>query len=195
MNMLQLDKTYWTNRYLTEDVSWDAGSITAPLKEYINQLTNKNISILIPGAGNSWEAEYLFKQGFRNVVVIDISSEPLNNLRKRLPEFPESNLIEADFFKHAGQYDLILEQTFFCAIDPSMRAAYANKMNELLKLDGHLAGVLFDAELNKNKPPFGGTKEEYITYFTPYFEIKIESCYNSIAPRAGRELFIRLKKK
>ena len=33
----------------------------------------KNISILIPGCGNSHEAEYLLSQGFTNITVIDIA--------------------------------------------------------------------------------------------------------------------------
>lgn len=34
----------------------------APLKVYFDQLTNKDLKILIPGGGNSHEAEYLLKK-------------------------------------------------------------------------------------------------------------------------------------
>jgi SAM-dependent methyltransferase len=193
--VIQLNSEYWTKRYQTDDASWDTGNITTPLKEYIDQLEDKNISILIPGAGNAWEAEYLFKKGFKNISIIDISIEPINNFKKRSPEFPPEKLILGDFFEHHLQYDLIIEQTFFCAIDPSLRQQYADKIHSLLKPRGKLVGVLFNDKLNEDKPPFGGSKEEYIIYFEKGFQFKVfETCYNSIKPRAGRELFINFQK-
>ena len=96
----------------------------------------------------------------------------------------------------AQEKDLIVEQTFFCAINPSLRKAYAKKMHELLNKKGKLVGVLFNDVLNTDKPPFGGNKEEYISYFNPYFNFKtFDVCYNSIKPRANRELFINFEKK
>lgn len=194
--MIELDKDYWTNRYKENDAVWDLGEISTPLKEYFDQLTDKNISILIPGAGNGYETEYLFNKGFKNVTTIDLSAEPLQNIKKRIPSIPERNLIVGDFFNHQAHYDLIVEQTFFCAINPSLRKAYAKKMHELLNTKGKLVGVLFNDLLNADKPPFGGNKEEYISYFSPYFNFKtFDVCYNSIIPRANRELFINFEKK
>lgn len=190
-----LSNSYWNSRYKENDFGWDTGSITSPLKEYIDQLKDKSVKILIPGAGNSYEAEYLFNNGFENVYVLDFAEEPLKNIKKRIPNFPDNQLVKDDFFNHAGQYDLILEQTFFCAIDPKLRSAYAKHMHELLKPKGKLAGLLFNTQFEKEGPPFSGTVEEYKTYFTPYFSIKLmEPCYNSIEPRAGREVFIQLIK-
>ncbi|MBN8696095.1 MAG: SAM-dependent methyltransferase [Bacteroidetes bacterium] len=194
--MIELNQEYWTKRYNDQETGWDVGEVSAPLKEYIDQLANKGLKILIPGAGNAYEAEYLYKQGFKNVFVIDISQEPLKNILKRSPDFPAEQLIHGDFFEHSNTYDLIIEQTFFCAIDPSLRANYAKKMAVLLNKDGKLAGVLFDDPLNTAHPPFGGNKAEYVKYFEPYFSFKtFDPCYNSIKPRAGRELFIILEKK
>ena len=57
---------YWQNRYLENSTGWDLGDISPPIKAYIDQLNNKNIKILIPGAGNAHEAEYLHNQGFKS---------------------------------------------------------------------------------------------------------------------------------
>ena len=38
-------------------------------------------------------------------------------------------------------------------------------MYNLLEINGKLVGVLFDAPLYKNRPPFGGSKQEYLLYF------------------------------
>lgn len=188
---MELNKTFWENKYAQQDTGWDTGGITEPLKTYIDGLENKNLSILIPGAGNSYEAEYLFQNGFKNVDVIDLASQPLINLKTREPNFPKENLIQGDFFELNKTYDLIIEQTFFCALDPVLRPAYAKKMSELLNPHGKLVGVLFDFALSETGPPFGGSREEYLHYFEPYFTIKkLEKCYNSIKPRMGNELFI-----
>lgn len=194
--MIELNQDYWTKRYQDQETGWDVGEVSTPLKAYIDQLTNKELKILIPGAGNAYEAEYLYKKGFKNVFVIDISEEPLRNILKRSPDFPSEQLIHGDFFEHTTTYDLIIEQTFFCAIDPSLRSNYAKKMERLLNKGAKLVGVLFDDPLNTEHPPFGGNKVEYVNYFEPYFTFKtFDPCYNSIKPRAGRELFIVLEKK
>ena len=188
------EENYWTQRYNLRQTGWDVGEPTTPLKTYIDQLKNKSLKILIPGAGIAYEAEYLFKNGFKNVHVLDISKKPLAQFKDRVPDFPNSQLIHADFFTHQVSYDLILEQTFFCAFPPTKtnREQYAAKIHNLLNDNGKLAGLWFCFPLSEDteNPPFGGSKAEYLEYFQPYFKIKsFESCYNSIESRKGRELF------
>ncbi|MFT4659942.1 MAG: hypothetical protein ACI8XB_000198 [Patiriisocius sp.] len=190
---------YWSKRYRKQSTGWDIGYPSTPLKEYFDQLENKDISILIPGAGNAYEAEYLHNTGFRNVFVMDISDIPLNNFAKRVPDFPKSHLIKDDFFMHSGEYELIIEQTFFCSFPPlaSTRENYAKKMNALLMPGGKLVGLWFDSPLtdDQNKRPFGGSKEEYLRYLKPHFSIQtFEISRNSIQPRIGMELFGIFKK-
>lgn len=193
---MDLSADFWDNRYQTNDIGWDLGTISPPLKAYFNQLTNLDLKILIPGGGNSYEAEYLFNKGFKNVYVVDLSQTALDNLIARVPDFPSSNLILNNFFDLNMTFDLIIEQTFFCAINPSLRADYAKKASDILNVNGKVAGLLFDATLNTTHPPFGGSKKEYLGYFKPYFDIKImDASYNSIKPRAGKELFFVIQKK
>ncbi len=185
---------FWTNRYETQQTGWDIGYVSTPIKAYFDQVKDKNLRILIPGAGRGYEAEYLYQIGFQYVDVLDISDLPLLALSERVPDFPKDQLIQGDFFEHQGQYDIIVEQTFFCSFPPTLqlRTAYAKKMHELLKPNGKLIGLWFDIPLtgDMEKRPFGGSKEEYLTYFSPLFNIKtFERCDNSIAPRAGNELF------
>ena len=191
-----LNDQYWSQRYENHQTRWDIGNVAPPLKAYFEQLTDKNVAILIPGCGNAHEAEYLLQQGFINITLIDISATLVNSLQEKLQFYTEKGhvrVIHQDFFEHAGSYDLVIEQTFFCAIEPSLRTLYAKKMSKLLKPKGKLVGLLFDCNF-EGGPPFGGSKAEYITYFEPYFTFKIfENCYNSISPRAGNELFICLE--
>jgi methyl halide transferase len=188
-----LTGNYWNNRYLNNDFGWDVGEVSQPLKTYFDQLTNKELTILIPGAGNAWEAEYLANNGFSNVYVCDLAIEPLNNLQQRCKAINSKHLIQGNFFDLELSFDLVIEQTFFCAIDPSLRKKYFEKTHSILKQGGKLVGLLFNDALNTDKPPFGGNKDEYMDYFKDILTVKTyETCYNSIKPREGREIFINL---
>ena len=67
-------------------------------------------------------------------------------------------------------------------------------MSQLLKTHAKLVGLMFDCDF-VGGPPFGGSKEEYLPYFSPYFQINtFEKCTNSIPPRAGNELFVNLQR-
>ena len=190
-----LDARYWNDRYRENRLGWDIGYPSTPLKSYIDQLEGTSIDILIPGGGNAYEAQYLFENGFGKVTVVDIAETAKKGFLERFPQYPKNQFLVKDFFELDGKFDLILEQTFFCALHPSLRQAYAKKMNQLLKPEGKLVGVLFDFPLNEG-PPFGGSKEEYGAYFEPYFYIEVlERCYNSIPPRQGKELYINFTKK
>lgn len=189
--MEHLSEEFWSNRYEAGTTGWDLGEVSPPIKEYIDQLTNKSIQILIPGCGNGYEAEYLWKNGFQNVHVIDLALEPLNNLKRRCPAFPEGQLHHGDFFEHLGKYDLIFEQTMFCAIDPVLRQKYADTVRELLVPGGKLVGVLFNRDF-EGGPPYGGNKEEYLAYFKDFSKVIMEPCYNSYPARQGSELFVRI---
>lgn len=194
--MLNLSEKFWEKKYETQKIGWDLGVVSPPLKFYFDQLTNKELKILIPGGGNSYEAEYLFNNGFKNVSVVDICHNPLENLKDRVPSFPENQLIHGNFFDLEATFDLIIEQTFFCAINPDLRVKYASKMRDLLNDEGKLVGLLFDAKLNEDHPPFGGNKEEYLSYFESYFSLDIfEKCYNSYQNRQEMELFVKFVKK
>lgn len=196
---MQFDAAYWQQRYATGQTGWDTGSITPPLRDYFAQLGPPDARrILIPGAGRAYEAEYLHRAGWPNVLVVDLAPEPLQNLQQRVPDFPPAHLLQQDFFElgPADSVDLLVEQTFFCALDPALRPAYARQCAHLLRPGGTLMGLLFDTEFSQPGPPFGGSREEYRTYFAPYFEFKhFALATNSIPPRQGRELFICLKKK
>ena len=191
MTMNDFNAKFWKDKYLNNTTGWDIGYISTPLKEYFEQLENKDLNILIPGCGNGYEAEFLHNRGFKNVFILDIAEQPLENFSKRVPNFHKEHLIHGDFFNHNGTYDLIIEQTFFCALNPILRNNYTEKVSQLLVNDGKLVGLLFDLPLTEQGPPFGGSINEYIKTFSPFFRIKtLEKSYNSINERLDKELFI-----
>lgn len=185
-----LNADYWENRYREADHPWDVGSITPAIKDYVDQLPRKDLRILVPGCGFGYEVAYLAKRGFANVTCIDLVAEVFE--KNELLSSPV-NCVVGDFFKHSGKYDLILEQTFFCALSPALRADYAAKTAEFLADNGKLVGVLFNM-VKTDKPPFGGLQDEYERLFAPYYTFKtFETCRNSVSTR--REFFINFKRK
>ena len=191
---MNFDEQYWTERYDAGKDGWDLGCISPPIKEYIDQLTNKDIKILIPGAGNSHEAEYIHNQGFTNLYVCDISNVPLDNLKDRVTTFPIDNLIHGNFFEIQDEFDLVLEQTFFCALNRLLRQDYIEQMSKIIKPKGSLIGLLFSMEFDREGPPFGGVINNYKAMFSKKFDIRvITPCTNSIESRMGSELFINMR--
>jgi len=187
--------SYWDERYQNNETGWDMKQVSPPLKGYIDSLKNKNIRIVIPGCGNAYEAEYLLGNGFKNVTLIDFSKVATERLKEKYKDKP-IRIVNENFFDHNGKYDLILEQTFFCALEPSLRKKYVKKCYELLNDEGIIAGVFFNKKFAPFEPPFIATDEEYRELFQSKFTfLKFESCLNSIAPRMGYELSFEFKKK
>lgn len=191
---MELNESYWTTRYINNQLGWDIGYPSPAITQFMDQVEDKEVRILIPGCGNAYEAAYLREKGFQNVFLLDFSSIPLQKFAEQNPDFPKNQLLNIDFFEAKGEYDFIIEQTFFCALSPDLRQKYAKKMVELLKPYGQLIGLLFNIPLNDDRPPFGGNQEEYKQLFSDFFEIqKMETAYNSIPERQGSELFVKMK--
>ncbi|HVU95811.1 MAG TPA: methyltransferase domain-containing protein [Puia sp.] len=182
------ESSYWDQRWREGDTGWDIGGVSPPLQHYFEQLPDKTISILIPGCGNAWEAAWLLDNGFTDITLLDIAPRATQRLREKFAATP-LKILTGDFFQHTGQYGLIIEQTFFCALDPNQRSAYVEKAHTLLRPGGKLAGLLFDRDF-PGGPPYGGHKAEYQQLLEKKFTLKtLAPCYNSLKPRAGTELF------
>lgn len=191
-----LDQAYWNERWQNQETGWDMGQASPPITDYMAQYPNKAARILIPGCGNAYEAEFLVNNGFTNITLIDIAPKAVEALKAKFAEHAQVRVLCENFFEHQGQYDLIIEQTFFCAFPPAKRSAYAQKAAALLSDNGKVIGLLFNRQFHQPHPPFGGDTAEYKSVFEPHFSVKtMEECYNSIPPRAKSEVFINLVKK
>jgi thiopurine S-methyltransferase len=191
-----MNKNYWENRYLHGNTPWTLNCVAPPIKHYFETVNPpKHLKILIPGVGSSKEALYLYELGYKNVFVLDISEHAIVEFESKYPEFPKGNVILGNYFDHTNHYDLVVEQTFFCALPLSIRKQYASHTNQILVVGGKLLGLFFQGESTDEGPPFRASKLEYEELFQEYFKIsKLERCYNSIPPRQGSELFFIFEK-
>ena len=190
-----LDQNFWNQRWKNQQTGWDIGYASTPIVTFMEKYPNKDARILIPGCGNAYEAAYLLENGFTNLTLIDIAPIAIQNVKEKFKNNPQINIVHGDFFEHKGEYDLLIEQTFFCALEPKLRSEYVKQASSLLADGGEIMGLLFGKEFENQGPPFGGSIDEYNLLFDKLFVIEImEPCYNSIAPREGSELFIKLRK-
>ena len=190
---MELNKQLWNQRYLDSNTGWDVGYITTPIKEYIDQIQNKEIKVLVPGSGNGYEAEYLYKLGFKNIFVLDYANQALENFKNRVNTFPKSNIYEIGHFVYDVETDSKMHN-FDMEVDELIDSCYLRTL-ELLNDNGKLVGVLFDDKFNNEGPPYGANFEEYKKLFKDRFLLKtFEKCYNSIPSRLSNEFFLIAKK-
>jgi methyl halide transferase len=188
------DQEFWNNRYAEGKTGWDLGGVSPALAYWIDRIENKSARILIPGAGNAYEIDYLLEKGFQNITVVDIAPLLVSELKKKYAGVKEVTILLGDFFQLNETYDIILEQTFFCAINPSLRQQYVLKMAELLDQDGLLLGVLFNRDF-EGGPPFGGSSQEYRELFSSKFNIELTDCNVSHPARMGSEVLLKCWKR
>ncbi|MFS2190400.1 methyltransferase domain-containing protein [Mucilaginibacter sp. Mucisp84] len=140
-------QNFWEQLWQKNETGWDIGQASPAITQYMGQYTNKNKAILIPGCGNAHEAEFLVATGFTNITLIDIAPKAVETLKEKFSDIPQVKILCEDFFEHVGNYDLIIEQTFFSAIPPTRREEYAKKMYSILNPKGKIIGVLFNWRL------------------------------------------------
>ena len=193
-----LDNSFWNLRYQNKQTGWDLGQVSEPIKKWFENQENKKINVLIPGAGKGYEVKYGFENGFENIFYMDFSTMAGDLFKETCPEFPKDQILIGDFFslKKPLFFDVIIEQTFFCAIDPLLRPNYIEKTNEILKENGEIIGLLFNREFDTKGPPFGGTEKEYKELFNSKFNFKkFENSLLSSLPRKDDEFWIEFIKK
>jgi len=184
---------YWNERYRQGITPWNIGQANPVWINFIRSFPQKT-RILFPGAGHAHEAIVLHRRGYTECWICDWSAEAIDLVKRREPDFPESQLLWKDFFELEGTYDLIIEQTFLSALPPTWRGRYVRQMHRLLSPGGTLAALLFASPMNTDRPPFGGSEAIYKALFSPYFHfLQFKISEESIPPHLGNEFFLEMR--
>ena len=144
----KLDETFWNNKYINNEDKWDIGKPTPKFIEWNKSLTSK-LNILIPGCGKGHDVFYLSK--FKhNIYALDFSTYAINYIKSIADKESLSiNIIKDNFFNintcYHSTFDIILEYTFFCAINPVLRDDYFKISHKLLKPNGKIVGLFLVA--------------------------------------------------
>jgi cyclopropane fatty-acyl-phospholipid synthase-like methyltransferase len=190
----------WQTHYDNDDLRWDLGLVAPP---FIRLWDEKKIPMgkkaIIPGCGQGHEVVFLAEKGWQ-VTGLDYAPGAVELLSQCLKEKKlKADVLSQDFFQleenHNAQYDLMLEQAFFCAIHPSMRSAYVETSTRILKKGGLLAALFYETG-EDGGPPFNTTPSDILDHFSDAFHIEtLEKTPHSVEKRKDKELLGLLRKK
>lgn len=192
---------FWNKLYINKDTGWDIGYATPIFVSWSKTLQSKS-KILIPGCGNCYDGIYLSKLN-HDVYAVDFSEKVIDNvLQKSKQEDVAINAICKDYFllddSYYGMFDIVLEYTFFCAIPINMRQLYIETTYNMLKTGGKLISIFLPITKDEKKegPPFYVDLDKTIKSFEKYFTIEsIDMNPDSVKPRIGNEVFVKMLKK
>jgi len=191
---------FWNQRYLNNDIGWDINSPTPIFVDWSKSLKERK-KILIPGAGRGHDALFLSKQK-HDVYANDFSKEAIKylNIKAKELKLPIKTICQ-NFFSlssYYGKMDVVLEYTFFCAINPKLRLKYIEEVSNLLKENGLFVGILLpiNKDINEGGPPYAVNYKKTLEDFSKHFELlECKKSELSIKPRKNNEIFIIMKKK
>ena len=158
----------WQRHYEENDLGWDLGQVAPPFVKLWQEEKLPLGKVLVPGCGRGHEVVFLAENGF-DVTAIDFSSGAVTYLKNALKKRNlEGRILHQDFFSlyesHEGVYDLVLEQTFFCAISPKQRRDYVLNVSRILKPGGILVGLFYHTD-EQGGPPYNTTREDIEMHF------------------------------
>ena len=187
------DPKFWEVLYQADTTGWELGRASPPLANYFANTSPAGLRVLVVGCGRGHEARMLASLG-AEVTAIDIAPSAIAQARAiESPQTVDFRL--ADLFDLRGQlpaFDLIVEHTCFCAIDPARRDEYVAAVADALVPGGTFIGLFF-AHGREGGPPFTTTAKEIRERFGDRFIIDtLATAEGSVISRRGDELFARL---
>lgn len=176
---------FWDLRFREGFMPWDAGGVPAALQEFLTR-EPAGRRVLVPGCGSGYEVR-AFADAGHDVVAIDFSSAAIVAARRVLGTLGRV-LVQGDFFAHPlGEFDLVYERAFLCALPRPLWAPWATRVAEVIRPGGRLVGFFFWSD-DERGPPFGLKSGELEALLAPVFDpIEHAAVTDSIPVFAGRE--------
>ena len=191
---------YWERSYQSGEMGWDLGGYTPIFNQWINRC-KKPLSVCVLGAGNGWDAINIARKG-HYVTAVDFAESAIKNMKIAVGKSDyEIDIRYMDIFNlhqvYSNHFDVVLEYTCFCAIDPCKRRDYLKMVKHILKPGGKMVGLLFptDKDPSEGGPPFAVQLEPTIDLISEYLSLIIQEIPSiSVASRVGREIFVIFRK-
>lgn len=193
------DSEFWTDIYTSEgNPGWDLGAPAVAFTDMIQRIKLPKCRVLVLGCGSGHDAA-LFAQAGHVVTAVDFSEGAIQKAKSLYGHLQNIAFVQQDIFTLPHEwnetFDVIVEHTCFCAIDPNRRKEMVKLWRRLLHEEGQLMGVFF-AMLKRAGPPYGSSEWEIRELLKNSFHFLFWGRWRqSIPRREGRELFILAKKK
>jgi SAM-dependent methyltransferase len=179
---------FWEHYYHEPEIPWDLGAAAPPLVHWLeNNPTcfqqHAIVKVVVLGAGAGHDAA-LFTQPnglSKNSTVtgLDYAPSAIQMATKRYGKIPNLQFEQADCLNLTNgplaaslhhTFDLAIEHTFFCAIQPEQRDAYIENLCFVLKPKGYFLGLFWNHG-GPGGPPFDTTPEAIQQHFAPHFHL------------------------
>lgn len=142
--------THWQNVYATKgeaEVSWFQNSPTISLEMIRAANPDRNAAIIDIGGGESRLVDALLQDGYRDVAVLDLSTNALDVVKRRIGTAASTvDWIVADvtIWQPAKTYDVWHDRAAFHFLtDPWDRAAYVERLRSAIAAGGHVIIATF----------------------------------------------------
>lgn len=196
----------WAELWRKDLTLWDLGKPTPLLgAEVAAAVASGRLSVstvgavLVPGCGAAYDVRALAEAGFPRVVGADIAEDAIARAKTVVGDTRGVELVVADFFVDnerlpLSSFSFIFDYTFFCALPPSLRAAWGARTAALLSPGGKLLTLAFplatDAAAEDHAgaagPPFPVSIGEYKRALEPHGLFIIDGPRESaLSVRAG----------
>ncbi|XP_074340077.1 putative thiol methyltransferase 2 isoform X5 [Apium graveolens] len=155
----------WEKSWREGVTPWDLGQPTPILLHLLQTGSLPKGRALVPGCGSGHDVIAIASSD-RYVVGLDISESAIEIATKLSSSSPSSNhhtFLKTDFFtwQPTELFDLVFDYTFFCAIEPDMRSAWASRIQNLLKPNGELITLMFPISDHVGGPPYKVSVADY----------------------------------
>ena len=156
---------FWDVRYREGVTPWDAAGVPPGLSRFLQD--SKPLRVLVPGCGTGYEVAAFADRG-HEVVGIEFSDAALEAARAFLGV--RAHLVrKADFFALDSEpFDVVYERAFLCALPRARWARWAERMQQLVRPGGVLAGFFYFDD-NQRGPPFGISAQRLAELLGPGF--------------------------
>lgn len=191
------DPRYWERAYREGRTGWELGEPAPPLSRALRTLPIRSDAVVL-GCGRGHEVRLLASLGWPRVVGVDFAESALAEARAQSEAVAGAPAIEwlhddvlALGSDRPGAFDLVVEHTCYCAIDPATRDAWAGSVAGTLRRSGVLV-ALFYTHARAGGPPFGARAAEVLARLEAH-GLAVEhheEPVDSVAKRAGDETLV-----
>lgn len=186
---------YWEAAYRERRDGWELGAASPPIARALAEMQARGRAVVF-GAGRGHEARAAAARGWEVVGVDFAEAARAEAVRLTPPEFASRITWRvADIFAlaktDAEKFDLLIEHTSFCAIDPARRGEWMRVARAVLRPNATLLG-LFYTHPREGGPPYGATHETVLAALEgAHLRVdRTEVPNDSVERRRGDELLV-----